>query len=321
MIPDQLITIYSSLILIFIGFVVPILGISLPLFNKGIEKLKRAYENNYLETKEKLSKLVKDVSLERKSNKQQANISETIGNLQKIQRDLRKSQRETRIKLIFLKPQNQIIILLLPLVLSLVSLGIAMRGVIVYKTFVISLLLFTIAILLFLRIIQILTEVQELVNREDEQRYEIYFERENHKITLLEKILHKTSSEPKERKVSGYIKKNEIESGLEIPLAVNRKHELGISTYNSEKDLSLRNLELGFGFPLEFEIEEGIRYELYKLENIVRFYITHLPASENRIHGKLMVTPLKTGVYNVKTWIKGDDMKTKRVNIKFKIIP
>jgi len=112
---SQAVQLFGYLVLTFLGFVIPILGFLLSMFNEGMSKLKAQYENERAQSEEKL-----------KSQLQQKSASQAINNkdIKEIQQtidELKNAQKKAIKKISYLQPRGILIKVFIPLIVSFLA--------------------------------------------------------------------------------------------------------------------------------------------------------------------------------------------------------
>jgi hypothetical protein len=112
-----------------------------------------------------------------------------------------------------------------------------------------------------------------------------------------------------------------ITDGIEYAFSVNNKHTIKISFTNSS-DYMLKTAELGFIFPADFIVEGATIDSTYTSDTkkIIRFKHEHLQANSTQGEGNIDITFLKTGIYEIDCFVKGENLKTKREPFKIKVV-
>lgn len=115
----EIIKIYASLILTFIGFVLPILAILLSLFSEGVKALADKYEN---EKKQSEDNLVEE------TKKRESGKELDYKALGKTLKTLKKRKRQAEDKLKYLKPAKFIRMAFIPFVVSLIAVAVILQN-------------------------------------------------------------------------------------------------------------------------------------------------------------------------------------------------
>ena len=115
------------------------------------------------------------------------------------------------------------------------------------------------------------------------------------------------------KKVSIYLdEKAVVDESFAKTLKANEKQPLKISFNNGENRMAKR-VEVGFIFPQEFIIEKGDSYSIYRdeKEQVVRFNVEEVQGNTQYFFGsELTITPLQKGDWEVRTFIKAENIES-----------
>lgn len=305
------IELFGNLILSFLGFVVPIVGALLSIFQEGTSILTDQYEKEREQTEKKLKAQYLKKNKEKDNEIDLDEIQKTIDELKKIEKDAEN-------KLSSLNPKEQIIKLFVPLALSF--LGIEVASLVIDKntqayqmsySVVYVLLLFSIAMfVLALAVLwSSLTIIIEMKKASDETRATDELENRQALLTTLKKL---------EEEEGYFLKKVDIMVDDEtvgakkpkIPIPVQEKRKLDIVICNRETRMA-KEVEIGFYFSLDFIIDKEGPKSIYKRESnqIVRYRAKSVYGKEKLHVGPLAITPLKKGPFEVDTFIKAENIE------------
>ena len=307
----------GNLILLFTGFILSILTISLSIFNDGIRNLRDKYENEKKQTIENISQIAKKTNL---------------NNVQIILTELSNKEKETNRKLRYLTPQKLLLWNGIPFALAFVflstfiftlTLDLPYKSRILLSIASLMIVSFGAGLYHFYKSIFVIIEASDIYQQKSQSRDITTRE-------LLTRIVENTKHSSdlplfvKPEKVKVYLDGIEIKDKLVISHSANRKRVIKVTLLNSS-DLMLKNNELGLGFPPEFLIERTEGDNITSLytggkQQIVRFNDEYIHSHERNNLGEINVTFLKAGEYDVDFFVKAENLVQKRVDFKLKIV-
>lgn len=313
------IELFGNLLLTFLGFVLPVVALTLSFYQEGISILKSQYENEKKQAEENIKEQMKRLGEEKDINTN--DIRNNLSKLESIKKD-------AQIKLFFLEPKQQILNLFIPLALSfgLVQLAIifplekvSFKGI-TFSVMNISLFLSVVFFIYSLGILwRLAITIIEIKKAADENKSKDEREEKQALFSVLEKLTK--GAQPFLEKVYITIDKIKIdEREPEVELKVQEKREFKTCILNIE-DLMAKNIEIGFIFPTDFIIE-GNNYSVYNDGNsqITRYTLDSIHSKTNQIIDSLSITPLKTGKIKVRTFVKAENIKTAYRNLNINIV-
>lgn len=313
----------GNLVLTFLGFVLPVVGLLLPVFQQGFSLLTEQYENKKQQAEENIKTQIK------KLGKNGANKDLDTNELQNNLDKLEKIKEEADKKLSLLVPKKQVIRFFVPLVLAFSFIELAcfiVNKKIVLHHLLPSLdkLLFSASIFLFIYTLYILWSLLDIIIEAKGAIDEFKSKEERENRQALVSIMKKTKKGMSYFLEKIYIKaeNKKVNQGKPVvTLTAQEKRELEISIKNAERRMA-KNLEIGFIFPLDFMIEKKSSYSIYsgKHSQIVRYKTDFLHGDTNLILKPLTITPLKTGTYKIKTFINAENIETIDRKFTFKVV-
>jgi len=309
---EQAIQLFGYLILTFLGFVVPIVGISLSVYQGGISKLIEQYKNERKQTGEKLQSQLKKIDTT--DDKNITELKKTLVELEGI-----KKTAEDKIK--NLDPKRQILKLFIPLIISFLGVGISFLipkyDLFYYLALLISAVSFLYALYVLWNLLTLIAEIKKTID-DDRERSDANLEQ------LMTNVLERMKEDKSEflEDISITLDGRNIDdiSG-EITVVSDKKQEFKFGLRNSETRMA-KNVEVGFIFPTDFIIEKSTRYSIYTDETrqIVRYTSDYVHGKERRIYEPLVLTPLKEGPYKIDVFIKGENIEPMRKSLNLKVV-
>lgn len=314
---EQAIRLFSSLILTFLGFVAPIVGFLLSVFREGALKLTTQYENEKSQSEENLKQQLKKEAGAKETNLR--DIKESIKKLELIKKTARK-------KLSYLNPRNQIGGLFLWLFSSFLAASLSLLIVdnsynpslfinkdVFYVCLLAAGICFTRSLFILWNLLEIIIEVRKIMDDDKKTADNDKKNIDNRTIELLSALVEKTGMVLHDFLKKVYITVQNIkiqDDTTEIELDVNKKIELKISVVNSETRMA-KNVEIGFIFTPDFIIDKKDDFSLFTDEKgqIVRYSIPLIHGDTNSLRPALVVTPLKTGSFAIRTFIKAENIE------------
>lgn len=293
---EQAIQLFGFLVLTLLGFVVPITAILLSLFQEGISKLTFQYQNEKSQTEENIKVQLRKISEKEALEENLAAIEQSLSELKAI-------KRRAEGKLSYLEPKKQIMRLFIPLMLAflLVVALLLITPNLVYRIPLILISVACVAYALFIlwKLMGIMIEVRRIISAEAQDK-------DGRTLELLT-ILTKQQFL---KEVYLTVDDKDTGSPKALALKVNVKQQLKIGIENRE-EIMAKNIEVGLIFPTSFIIEEASPFSIYKDKDsqIVRHELNRLHAKTNlRLADPLTVTALEQGSFNIKTFIKAENM-------------
>ena len=308
---QKIVEYYSQLLLTFIGFGAPLLSILLPLFPEGINILQSKYENE----KKQLDENIKN-ELEKKNEK-----GLDYQSLEKTLKTLKKNRKEAESKLSYLQPIKFTLRIFLPFIFAFAAAILTFYNFkFTYQIIIltISFILFIYGIYVIRNSILILVEVVQAVS-ESKKNYESKI------VELLSTTAEKSGVDNiflKQEKINVNFCDKLLKEKMEFTYSVNKKHEIALAILNTDSRMA-KNVELGLTLPLDFLVEKTSNItSIYPGENnqIIRFNQDVIQSEENFSLDKIMVTFLKIGTFNIQAFVKGENIKTKRINFSIIIV-
>ncbi|MBI2003422.1 MAG: hypothetical protein HYS78_00355 [Parcubacteria group bacterium] len=307
--------IYGTFILALAGFVLPIITIAMSAFPEGVKLLRQTYENERKQAEK---------NLESEIEKQKFNKDANYDLLGKNITTLKSIKKKAEKRLLYLSPQYILSQSSITVGVSLVSF---LFGVFFYNQAIyIPVTLFIISVVFFIQTLTIFSNSIEIIIETSIAVQSIRRTTEEKTIELLT-ILADNSKigdqslfiDPKDIRI--FFNDEEVTTEKEYIFSVSNKHSVKISLKNLS-DYMLKTAELGFTFPVEFLVEGTIISSIYTddTKKIIRFTYDHLQSKLNLIVGNVDMTFLKTGVFDVESFIKGENLKRKTIKFKIKIV-
>jgi uncharacterized membrane protein YhiD involved in acid resistance len=307
---DASIQLFGYLILTFVGFVAPIVVLTLSIYHEGSLILQQQYaserENAEGNIKEQLKKI---------SDKQEVEEREIKKNLKK----LKEIKKNAESKLSYLNPKKQIIKLLLPLGIAFLFVEIALispQSIKIDKYYVyflnyffwlISTLSFGVALFFLWKLVDIIPKVKDA---SDEKRMKDEQDSRQSMLALLEKATK--SASPLLTKVNISVEGKEIDSKeIKFSLTAEEKKDLKLVVINHESKMA-KNLEAGIILPKSFIVDKSTKYSIYvdESQQIIRYTMDMLQSKTNFILPSLQITPLAKGEHEITVFIKGENVET-----------
>ncbi|MHA1294307.1 MAG: hypothetical protein ACTSQJ_16790 [Promethearchaeota archaeon] len=302
------IQLFGYLILTFIGVVIPFFVVLLSIFHEGISKLIAQYKQEKLLTEENLKIQLKKLAETEKTD---------VKKIEQSIEQLKINEKTAKRKLSYLEPKKQIIQLFIILLLAFIGILLTLitktniYGIPIF--FVISVVLFFLAIYLLGRLLCVLIEVKEIIARDKKEM-----------LNKIIELLSKTAKGSQYFLQKAYININNTNidnDDKEFNLEINSKNYLNISINNSERRMA-KNVEIGFVFPSDFIIDKTGNYSTYTDENgdqIVRYYTSAIQGNTKLLLKPLVVTPITEGSFQIKTFIKAENIESTYRNVTFNV--
>jgi len=292
---EQAIQLFGYLILTFLGFVVPVLGILLSIFHEGILKLTSQYSNEKSQSEKNIKEQLAKVGDEEKIDDKKIKISLKKLNI---------LDRTAKYKLSYLNPKKQILRLFSYLLISFVGIILATLGISLFWTLLLSLLAFGYAIIILWKQFGIIVEVKKIIDCDNEDK--------NTKIIeLLSKLVEKEDKYFLKKVYIRINNKNIDDTATELSFECNKRYEMQIAIINQESRAA-KKVEIGFIFTPDFIIEKTNYYTIYtsQSEQIIRYKEDFIQGNTNQNEYPLIVTPLKKGNYKINTFIKAENIES-----------
>lgn len=307
--------IYGTFILTLAGFVLPILAIAISAFPEGVKLLKQNYENEQKQAEK---------NLEKEIQKQKSNSEVDYDVLAKNISTLKSTRKRAHKRIQYLNPQYILSQSVIAVSICLISFlfGVSFYNQILYiplSLFFLSIGFLIWTLIIFSNSIGIIIEASSAVQS-------IRRSAEEKTLELLTALVDSskgggTSLFIDQKYVHVFFNDEEVTAMKEYIFSVNNKHTIKIALKNLSEYM-LKTAELGFTFPAEFLIEGEIISSVYTGDKtkIIRFKYEYLQSNVNQIVGNIEVTFLKTGVFDVDTFVKGENLKNKTIKFKIRII-
>lgn len=300
---------FGKLVLTFLGFILPIIGVMLAIFSEGLALLSQQYG----EEKEQAAKNIKDQL--KKIGKSHDEIKEN--EVEKNLDELKRIKKEAEKKLSFLNPKKQIAKVFILLILSYIATSISSvlteqvnpyYVTILRKPTLLASLVFTGGIFLFVYcmwhlwiLFGIIIEIKKISDERKDQN-ESSFKQSIIALSKKGEFLKKV-----------FVEINDItiaKDDLEFKLTSQEKKDLKVNILNSEQRV-VKNVEIGLIFPLSFIIEKSDRYSIYKDENtqVVRFKKDLVHSKTRLKFGNIAITPLVKETHKIKTFISAENVE------------
>lgn len=298
------ITLFGNLVLTFLSFVVPIIGIMLSLFRDGIDILTTQYENERKQTEANIKDQLKKISNDESGKINDQEINQNLKKLKGI-------EKTAETKLSYLNPTKQIRRLFVPLSISFVAIE-ASLYTLSYFSIYLTLLFLLIALTSFGNALYVLQGLTSIIIEIKKASDELKDKKEKEQKEDLFSLIQKT------QKGTDYLKEVYIRiEGTDIAnkkpklaLESQVKKELQISIYNHEKRM-VKNIQIGIIFPIKFIVEKT---EYYSVTNsaeyqIVRYNEDFIQGETNLLRQPLVVTPLEKGIFAISTFVKAENIE------------
>ena len=302
---DQSIQLFGFLVLTFLGFIVPILGILLSIYQEGVSKLVSQYNNEKSQSEKNIKEQLK--KMEETDSKQ---IRRSLDELESI-------KKTAESKLSYLNPKKQIIKIFSCLIISFLCIVLVLSNLL-GKLYLIllALICFSYAVFILWKLLEVIFEVQKIIDCDKND--------EDSKIIQLLSSLVQKEEKNFLKNVDITVNNINVKEGMnEITLKSDKKEELIIGVMNNEARVA-KNIEIGLIFPSDFIVEKGSSYSVYtdKTSQIVRYNesIVHGNTHLKWEVGRLVITSLKKGQYAIKTFIKAENIESTYRNLNLKVI-
>lgn len=312
---DIIFQIYGTFILTLAGFVLPILTVALSAFPEGIALLKQKYINEQKQAEKNL-----EIEFNKKTEE-----SMDYNVLSKTISKLKKDKRKAESRMSYLSPGFILIKSSLALGISLISF---LCGLYFFNSqiFFIPYILFLISLGGLVWFLIIFSNSTSIIIEASIAVQSIRKGSEEKIIELLSILVDNSKQGDKSlfidhTKISVSFDDKKITDGYEYIYSANKKHPIKITLSNSSEYM-LKTAELGFIFPEEFLIEGKTISSTYigDTQKIIRFKHEYIQANQKQLEGSIHLTSLKTGIFDVDVFVKGENLKNKNTKFKIKII-
>ncbi len=316
---DKFLELIAILILTLIGFVLPIVSLLLSVFNDGVQKLSQQY---YLE------KEASEENIKNQLQKIQSFETDKIQDIEDNLKELKRIKKRAQNKLNFLDPRKQLLKLFIPLFASFLLFifyfivkdaefnKVFIYGVAIpYITPFIGFVLFIWSLSTLWKLLNIITEVVNLVNRDKRQT-------ELKVVELLSNLVEKTKSQLDFflKNFSLRIDQKKVDAKLNIELKSDEKKTLSVSLENFETRMA-KEVEVGFIFPTEFMVEKSSSFTVFNDQDsqVIRFRSPIIQGQTHQHFGSITITPLKKGKITIRAFVKAENIEATNMNISFNI--
>ena len=301
---EKVIELSGNVSIYFLSLVAPITGLLLSAYQDGVQKLATNTESE----KSKTETNIKD-QLKKLGEENEPNTKDIKNNLKKLE----KIQRGAKFRLFWLSPKIQLWNLFLPLLISFFII----KFVLDFYQRAWLVVLSSLCLLYFLysifKLFSVITEAKKIQDNTKKER--------ELKIIELLSVLSSSKNQLLENvyiKISG---KNIDNDEIEVEMLNQIKNDLKLSINNKEMQMA-ENVEIGLIFDSNFIIEKKGKYSLYVSEDghqILRYELPSIQGHTDFIPEIVSVTPLKIGNHNVRTFVKGKNVKTCYRNVTLKV--
>lgn len=305
---ESALQLFGYLILTFLVIMGTFLAILLSIYQEGVSKLITQYE---MEKSNSEQNLIEQVEKQKKA--ESLNLPEIERSVKKLKIDKKKAKT----KLSYLNPKKQTLRLFIVFLISFlgVILAIAKKTSIYLPVFiVISSVFFVIGLFISWKLLCILIEAKEIIDRDNN-------ETQTKTLELLSSIAKKGENYFLQDVYivieSVVIDNNEREFTWEPDI----KKSIDIDIRNLENRMA-KDIEIGLIFPRDFIIEETDNYSFFTDKNgeqIIRYRQSSIHGSTTQILTSLILTPIKKGEYIIKTFVKAENIEATYRNFNLKI--
>lgn len=313
---DIIFQIYGAFILTLAGFVLPILAIAITFFSEGVKLLRENYENEKKQSENNL-----EAELKKRSTGGDINYDTLEKNISILK--VTGKRADKRIK--YLSPQHILLQSAIAVGVCLVSFLLALF--LYNRVFYIPTSLFIISIIFLVRVLVVFSRSIEAIIEASLAVQKISRTAEEKELELLTTLVDNSKNggaslfvDPKN--ISVFFSGKTITSGEEYSFSVNNKHTIKNTALKNSSEYMLKNVEFGIVFPPEFLIESETADSIYSgdKEKIIRFKFDIIQSRVNKLMGDMDLTFLKTGDFNVTAFVKGENLKTKDIKFKIKVV-
>jgi hypothetical protein len=313
----------GSLIILMMGFVAPLINLLISLYQEGVNKLNSEFEKDKNSVEVTLGEKLKVKSVT--SDQNLGEIVETVSQIKKI-------KKTAGVRLSYFESKTVFKKLFLPLLGAfIVDLGSFLTSNLKVE---VSCLAFIFVVLLivaleFFQFLQVLHKVKASADEKANgalQRICELLENLNQKYSKVDESLAqlpKTKS-PLLEKV--YVRFSEIDITKDTnvkDIKVNEKATYSVAITNDE-DRMAKNVQAGFIVPGEFVLDKSGPDSIYldddTKEQVARFNLDMIHSDTYFLKESLTLTPTKKGKFNVRVFIKGENVMTRYLNLKFTVV-
>jgi len=307
--------IYGTFILTLGGFVLPIITIAMSAFPDGVKVLKENYKNKQKQAEANLAK-----EIQKQKNQDKADYTLLSKNIA----ILKLTQKEAKRRLSYLNPG---VILRKSALAVGVSLTSFLMGLYFYlQPFYIPLSLFVIsigmvvwAITIFYNAIGIIVEA----STEVQLKHKVSEEKTLELLTAIADNSKKDGASLfiDQKYIKIYFENEILTEGKEYTFSVNKEHSIDVHVSNVS-EFMWKTTELGFYFPEEFLIKDASTFNIFVggKQKILRFNHDHIQSLEKMDLGKINLTFLTSGIFEVTAFTKGENLKRKTIKFKIKVV-
>lgn len=305
---EQAIQLFGYLILTFLGIVSPILIILLSMFREGISQLTIQYENEKSQSENNIKEQLKRIGEAGKTD---------VGEIEQSLNKLKAIKKTAETKLSYLNPKEQILRLYMPFLISFLAVILAIlnkTNIYYVELFIaIGLICFVYSMVVLWKLLGIIIEVKKTI---DDDKKSIDMK----KIELLSALVEKKSEYFLKAVYINIEDKNIQDDTVKITASVDKKQELKIEIVNYETRMA-KSIEIGFMFLLDFIIEKTNYYSIVtsKTIQVVRYKADLIHGKTNLRLSPLIITPLKEDDYEIKTFIKAENIESTYHNLNLKV--
>jgi hypothetical protein len=291
---------YGLLILTVLGFALPILTVLFSLFPEGTRALSDKTENERRQSED---------NIRSETGRREAKEPIDIGSLEQILKKLKKRKAQAESKLRYLSPHGLALAISIPageafllLMIGVQDVSASIRAIAILA----SLGAFGLAVMALSSTIRVLSEVSELVNanrRSTESRI----------VDLLTNLAERGGIENlflKEGDVWVTVDGKTLTKESELTFSVNKKHDLAIVIVN-HGEMIAKIVEVGMTLPTDVLVEKAPHFWVFsdEEEQVVRFKADRIQAHTKLVQGKMGITLLRAGRYDVGVFIKGENVR------------
>ncbi len=318
----------GSLIIMFLGFLAPLIGFLFSLYQEGIKKISADYETDRVTQEQIISEKLKE-----KNNTTPENLKE----LEKVIKQVKKMNKDSKTRSSYLEKKTIYVKLFMPLMICFVLVLSSFCWDNCYFKVCLLAALTLIIIFVILELVKFIDVLHTIKGSVDEQ-----IKKNNERtIGLLEKINEKQSdlneylknfadhSKSLTEKLgtlstseNTYLKNIKIRfGGVELKpnaktnanLTLNKKASYAIAIVNSEPRMA-KDVEIGFIFSSDLVVDNNGPDTMYKDpkdgEQIARYSATRIHGNTTLLKESISMTPIKKGTFSVKTFIKAENVET-----------
>lgn len=302
---------YGTLIITFIGFIIPVITILISLFPQGTKSLALKYENERQQSERNIANEMK---------KREKDKSLDYRGLGIILKSLGKKNSEAKSKLSYLSPGRLMLKTSIPFVISfgiLLATFLGFSSPTMYTLLVLSLVFFGVGVFALCKSMVVLFEVGEITSQTKSSH-------EDKIIELLSSIVEKSGVENlylKEGDITLKFNDKTLIKNDVYNFSVNTKHQIPFSIVNSATKMA-KNIEVGLIFPVDVLIEKksNMSISTSTTNQIIRFKKEIIQATEDNNQGKLELTFLKAQKFQVQVFIKGENVRVNKFTFNINVV-